>query len=67
MDLPDASNGTLDEDELFAFASANTGRPMTVHEREWCLQEIARVEGYDRADYEQCDNQQLARGVLTAW
>lgn len=66
-DLPDATKGELNEDELFAFANDRTGRPMNVHEREWCLQEIAKVEGYNRADYEQSDNKQLARGVLSAW
>ncbi|RTL07728.1 hypothetical protein EKK58_00880 [Candidatus Dependentiae bacterium] len=66
-DLPDGSQGVLTEDDLFAFANERTGRPMTIHEREWCLQEIASVEGYNRADYELSDNKGLARGVLSAW
>lgn len=36
-------------------------------QREWCLSEIARVEGYDRKDYEQGTSTDLACGVLDAW
>jgi hypothetical protein len=57
----------LDEDALFAFSGQTTGRPMRPGEREWCLQEIASVEGYERKDYEGCDDRGVARGVLSAW
>jgi hypothetical protein len=40
---------------------------MNAEDREWCLGEIAQVEGYDRKDYESCNDAQLARGVLNAW
>lgn len=36
-------------------------------QREWCLSEIGRVEGYDRKDFEQGTSTDLARGVLDAW
>ena len=65
--VPDAGLGELTEDELFAFANGLTGRPMTQHEREWCLDEISSVEGHERKDYVACDNKQLARSVLSAW
>lgn len=41
--------------------------PMNPAQRAWCLQQIDRVEGYDRADYESADDSALARGVLNAW
>lgn len=41
--------------------------PMTPEQREECLSEIGRVEGYDRRDYEKRDDSQLANGVLCAW
>lgn len=40
---------------------------MTPEQRTYCLDEIASVEGYDRKDYEACDDAALARGVLYAW
>jgi hypothetical protein len=36
-------------------------------QREWCLTEIGRVEGYDRKDFENAIPSDLARGVLSAW
>jgi hypothetical protein len=40
---------------------------MTAEQRDWCLNEIASVEGYSRSDFEgECDGG-LARGVLDAW
>jgi hypothetical protein len=41
--------------------------PMTPEQREECLREIGRVEGYERQDYEGVDDASLARGVLDAW
>lgn len=40
---------------------------MTVVQREACLEEIARVEGFERADYEATNDKELARGVLRSW
>jgi hypothetical protein len=40
---------------------------MTPIQRDACLEEIAHVEGYDRADYAHVDDRDLARGVLSAW
>lgn len=65
--LTDPKQGVLNEDELLLFATGRSGRAMSIHEREWCLQEIDRVEGFDRKNYEQSDNKRLARGVLSAW
>lgn len=41
--------------------------PMTTEQREECLSEIGAVEGYDRKDYEQAGDTELACGVLQAW
>jgi hypothetical protein len=40
---------------------------MTAVQREWCLNEIGSVEGYDRKDYEHYTNADLASAVLNAW
>lgn len=45
----------------------NSGKPLTDEQRAWCLSEIERVEGYDRADYEAEPSHVVARGVLNAW
>ena len=42
-------------------------RPMTVPEREWCLDEIGQVEGYERAEHENDSDADLANTVLRAW
>lgn len=36
-------------------------------QREWCMQEIDKVEGYSRAHYDMADDYMLASGVLCAW
>lgn len=41
--------------------------PMSVEQREWCLSQIASVEGCNREDYERLDDSELANGVLSAW
>lgn len=41
--------------------------PMNAEQREWCLKEIGRVEGYSRDDYVAASDNDLARGVLDAW
>lgn len=46
------------------YASGDAPEPMTQAQREECLKEIARVEGYDRADYESVDDTMLAHGVF---
>lgn len=40
---------------------------MTAAQREWCLDEIASVEGYKREDYELQPDADVARDVLNAW
>lgn len=40
---------------------------MTTEQREYCLQEIGRVEGYDRSEWEDSTDKDLARGVISAW
>lgn len=42
-------------------------QPMTPDQREYCLREIERVEGYRRSDYEAANDALLALGVLDAW
>ena len=40
---------------------------LTPEQREWCLGEITKVEGYDHADYLSDNDVSVARGVLNAW
>lgn len=40
---------------------------MTPAQREWCLEEIDSVEGYDRKEYEPYSDADLASTVLHAW
>lgn len=55
------------ERALRAYSAHHPLPAMTPEQRAWCLDELARVEGYDRQDYEACDDATLARGVLYAW
>ena len=41
--------------------------PMTPEQREWCLEEIASVEGYRRAEFEDATDKELANCVMAAW
>lgn len=41
--------------------------PMTPGQRDWCLDEIAAVEGFDRSDYADRPDHELAGGVFEAW
>jgi len=52
---------------LRAYASTRPMPVMTPTQREACLEEIQSVEGYDRTDYEQSSDADLAKGVLYAW
>jgi hypothetical protein len=36
-------------------------------QREWCLLQIGRVEGYRRSDYEKATDAEIASGVLQSW
>jgi hypothetical protein len=40
---------------------------LTDDQREWCLSEIAAVEGYTRAEYAMADDATIAHGVMCAW
>lgn len=44
-----------------------SGHTLTPAQREWCLCEIGRVEGYNRADHENETDKELGRTVLSAW
>jgi hypothetical protein len=48
-------------------AHLRAGAPLTDEQREWCLNEIASVEGYERDDHVNEDDAQLGRSVLNAW
>lgn len=53
---------------LRAFADHALSLPnMTQQQREWCLNEIGSVEGYERGDYANCSDSDLAITVLHAW
>jgi len=40
---------------------------LTDEAREWCLDQIASVEGYERSHYKDEADRHVARGVLDAW
>lgn len=61
-------NCVCGDDEIFLRGwVAGVLPPMTPPQREWCLDEIAQVEGFSRKDYEEATDEMLARGVLSAW
>jgi hypothetical protein len=39
----------------------------TEEQREWCLDEIGQVEGYERGDYEGDSDDEIAKETLHAW
>lgn len=55
------------ERALRAYMGKHPMPPMTSEQRAYCLEEIGSVEGYERTDYEACTDEDLARGVLSAW
>lgn len=58
----------LDAEKALRLCSARKlAAPLTPEEREECLEEIDRVEGFDRAHSESATDAQLADDVLYAW
>lgn len=57
----------LEERSLRGWIAGRIAQPMTPDQREYCLTQIERVEGYQRADYDGASDALLARGVLDAW
>ena len=55
------------EKALRAYSAGMAMPAMTEGQRTYCLDEISRVEGYERKDYEASTEADLARGVLNAW
>lgn len=57
------------ERALRGFMERRPGTPvaMTLEQREWCLSQIEQVEGYDRRQYEDDSDRDLASTVLSAW
>ena len=55
------------ERALRAYTAGYPMPPMTPEQREWCLAEVDRVEGYSREDYLTATDEQLARAVLLSW
>ena len=56
-----------EERVLRCFVRGSMPCQMTQAQREECLREVARVEGYERKDYETASDADLARGVIHAW
>lgn len=57
-----------DERVLRAYCDSSRSLPaMTPNQREWCLDEIGQIEGYERSEHEQDSDSDLARTVLHAW
>lgn len=48
-------------------AVAHSGAALNAEQREWCLREIGRVEGYDRKEHESATDRDLAHTVICAW
>lgn len=57
----------LEERALRAFKGGCAPNPMTPKQREWCLDEIGSVEGYERSDFEDATDANLATNVIGAW
>lgn len=55
------------EKALRGWCNGRITQKMTPDQREWCLQEIDSVEGYERQHYQTCSDELLANGVLSAW
>lgn len=67
---PDYHGGCVcspEERALRAYAAGGQLPPMTLDQREYCLREIDRVEGYRRSDVEPSNDADLARTTLDAW
>ena len=59
---------TPTERVLRLYAGGQSALPvLTPGQREACLSELHRVEGYNRTDYAEATDQELCRGVLYAW
>ncbi len=56
-----------EEKALRLFADGLVSEAMSPSDREWCLSEIERVEGHERAEHTTDTDRELANGVLTAW
>ena len=55
------------ERALRGWSSGKLTVPMTKNQREYCLKEIAMVEGHTREEHEQDNDRQLALSVIDAW
>jgi hypothetical protein len=49
------------------YARSYTMPPMTVEQREWCIRQIDRVEGFEGANYERATDSELGGAVLEVW
>lgn len=56
-----------EERSLRGWSTGRLSVSMTPEQREYCLQEIGRVEGYDRAEHQSDTAKELAGTVLSAW
>lgn len=55
------------ERALRGWMDGHLSMPMTNEQREYCLQEIASVEGYDASEYRDDTDADLARATIGAW
>lgn len=56
----------VSDGDLYLVIGRVLGRRLTPGEREWCLQEIHSVKGYDRMHFENADDPWLARHVIAS-
>lgn len=66
-DYPGGCQCSPSERALRAWKAHHDLPDMTAEQREFCLQEIDRIEGYRRKDYEAEDDADLANTTLNAW
>jgi hypothetical protein len=55
------------ERALRGYADGRVTMPMTPDQREYCLEQISRVEGHRREDHADDGDSDLARATLGAW
>lgn len=68
FDPQDTEMGCICGDSERVLRAVKLGKvSLTGAQREWCLSEIGRVEGYDRREHESNSDPDLAYSVLCAW
>ena len=64
---PNAIGCACGEDERVLRSVIRKELPLTSSQKDWCIEEIASVEGHDREECEGLEDSALANLVLAAW